>query len=343
MDHLKWPKIYAPKNTRRGIQKWTEATGNPFPVVRYAPKLKLHGTNAGVQIPSDKSMPIRAQGRNVSLTPQADNFGFARWLVETEDVSGVFETLRDPMHDSVVFAEWAGKGINGGDAITQVPRKVLCVYAIVVGDQALIDPTRISNLIYQRYGKAKTNELGIYVLPWYDSPVELDYGSAKSIADFEARYTAHVADLDKVDPWVQSTFGVSGHGEGLVYYPLVGDYDTTGCVPFEALSHFMFKVKGESHAVNKGKKKSQNAMSPDKLNSIQEFVDAYVTEPRLLQGVTEACEGQYDFGKIRNIVQWVGRDVKSESMADLESNGLTWKDVSKFVTAAAVKWYKDQI
>ncbi|MBZ9659748.1 RNA ligase family protein [Mesorhizobium sp. ESP-6-4] len=82
----------------------------PFPKI---PRLKrgcvitekIDGTNAQVVVGEDGS--VRAGSRNRWITPENDNFGFARWVAEHAD--GLRE-LGPGRH----FGEWWGLGIQRG-------------------------------------------------------------------------------------------------------------------------------------------------------------------------------------------------------------------------------------
>lgn len=65
---------------------------------------KLDGTNAQVYIPEDGG-PMLVGSRNRWITPEADNFGFARWAVEHE---AELRLLSPGRH----FGEWWGSGIQ---------------------------------------------------------------------------------------------------------------------------------------------------------------------------------------------------------------------------------------
>lgn len=70
---------------------------------------KVNGTNAAVVIPEpgDPSYPgVFAQSRKKVITPQGDNFGFARWVSENE--SDILGLLGFGTH----FGEWYGPGIQ---------------------------------------------------------------------------------------------------------------------------------------------------------------------------------------------------------------------------------------
>lgn len=67
---------------------------------------KIDGTNASIYIPEDDS-PILFGSRTRWITPESDNFGFARWATEN------LEELKKlgPGHH---FGEWWGSGIQRG-------------------------------------------------------------------------------------------------------------------------------------------------------------------------------------------------------------------------------------
>lgn len=66
---------------------------------------KLDGTNGCVVVAEDGT--IHAQSRNRVITPQDDNYGFARWVSEHEDELAL---LGPGFH----FGEWWGQGVQRG-------------------------------------------------------------------------------------------------------------------------------------------------------------------------------------------------------------------------------------
>ena len=74
--HIRWSSIELLHNVVRTLNALNEQ-GEPLPHVQYRAKVKLHGTNAGVQV-----LPglIQAQSRSRLLTTKDDNQGFARWV-----------------------------------------------------------------------------------------------------------------------------------------------------------------------------------------------------------------------------------------------------------------------
>src|SRR5262249_9780571 len=112
MNIVKWTEIEGFHNIRKCLSTYPELLGSNN-TVTYRGKVKLHGTNAAVQISKDGT--IGAQSRTNMLTPTADNAGFAKWIESnhsawaTIDVGGA-ETM-------VVFGEWCGPGVQKGVAV----------------------------------------------------------------------------------------------------------------------------------------------------------------------------------------------------------------------------------
>lgn len=66
---------------------------------------KIDGTNAGIYIDSEGN--IKAASRNKFITPEDDNYGFAKWVVANKD-----ELLK--LGPGVHHGEWWGHGIQRG-------------------------------------------------------------------------------------------------------------------------------------------------------------------------------------------------------------------------------------
>lgn len=67
---------------------------------------KIDGTNAAIGVLDDGT--VYAQSRNRIITPERDNFGFARWVHENA------ATLADDLGQGLHFGEWWGRGIQRG-------------------------------------------------------------------------------------------------------------------------------------------------------------------------------------------------------------------------------------
>lgn len=319
----KWPSIELLHNVRRSLDLLGET-----PKITYRAKIKLDGTNGGVQIFPDGR--VAAQSRTQIITPESDNLGFAGWVEQNVDF---FANMAGNEHVTL-FGEWCGKGIQKRTAISQIDRKIFVVFAIQYGGvdgQAAkleVNPAAIRALIPEH--------ADIFALPFYGESIVLDFGDRHRLEEAIAIVNRMVAEIERQDPWVKETFEIEGLGEGLVMYP-----ETTTLVERFSYSELLFKGKGEKHQVVKSKKSVQ--IDPELAESIDEFVSLFVTEPRLEQGVTEACDGEFDMKKIGVFIKWIVTDVQKEAVAELEKSQLTWKDVHKAVMNGAREWYRAKI
>jgi hypothetical protein len=67
---------------------------------------KIDGTNAAVGVMDDGT--VYAQSRTRIITPESDNFGFARWVSERAPL------LAELLGPGIHFGEWWGNGIQRG-------------------------------------------------------------------------------------------------------------------------------------------------------------------------------------------------------------------------------------
>ena len=154
LQHVSWGSISLLHNVVRTLQIIHQTHGTPLPVVTYRAKVKLHGSNVGIQI---TPAGVVAQSRSKLLTPDDDYKGFARWVADRADT---FATLPP---DLVVFGEWCGPGVEAGVAIAQIPEKILAVFALQEGRGAearyIVEPDEI---------RARLAGIPVNVLPWED-------------------------------------------------------------------------------------------------------------------------------------------------------------------------------
>lgn len=99
-----------------------------------------------------------------------------------------------------------------------------------------------------------------------------------------------------------------------------------------------FVDEWQKHSVTKVKKVV--SVDPEKLANIEEFVNYAVTENRLEQGIQEVFgEEELSMKKTGDYLRWVINDVMSEEADTLETNGITAKDVNKYISARAREWF----
>ena len=319
----KWTSIELLHNVRRNL----DILENKIKLT-YRAKIKLHGTNAGVQVTTDGK--ITAQKRSAIISPQSDNAGFAAWVEANIDY---FLALKNT-ENITIFGEWCGDGVQKGVAISQIKRKIFAVFAIQFGDD--INSPRKLEIRPHKIRKFLPEHPDIFVIPFYGEPITIDFDNEEQLKSVAETINRMVEEVEKVDPWVKDTFGIEGVGEGLVMYP-----ETDKLIPRASYTQYLFKAKGLKHQVVKSKKAV--SIEPELVKTIEEFVDLFVTESRLEQGLTEACDGELDMKKMGDFLKWFAHDVQKESVAELEAAELTWKEVNKYIMNRARKWYQNKV
>jgi hypothetical protein len=328
----------------RGARKWAghiDYQGGS--VITYRPKVKLHGTNAAIHIRDGKV--VAAQKRTSVLNwPHEDNAGFAAY------VHNVFKPAYDQEgfggYDYVIHGEWAGPGVQKGVAASQAPQKFFAAFAIEPTRPKetyyVTDPGLIAAIVYGGLGRKPGDYPDFHVLPWADHAVPVDIFSrgdqpdTLSADEFAARVNRLVESCEITDPWIKATFGISGTGEGYVYYPV----KSTMTLATQTGLEFMFKAKGEEHRVVKSRDAATVAPLTD--SNLISLVEKLVTEARLKQGLQEALGGEADTKRMGEFLKWVGNDVEKECMAEIADSGFDWKTASKQVTRVAATWLKQK-
>lgn len=352
MPFRKWPDIESLHHVVRGydkylslinageIEKWEPGTWTP-PTITYRGKIKLHGTNAGVRVDPDGTVYAQSRTNDVGVVDKdsgnPDNAGWAAWVKEHADW---FRERAYSTGTTIFFGEWCGAGIQKGCAIHQIGRKVFAIFAIHYDEGAedtwslMVDPDQI------RHQFLGTDPLpdDIYLLPWYGDEIVIDFNDRVDIKASIEVINEIIREVEKEDPWVKKVFGADGIGEGVVYYPITENV-CEGFEDREVITRPMFKAKGEKHKTNQTKKRQAVQIDPDVLASIEEFVEAFVTEARCEQGVVDVCGGVCEPKLTGKFLGWMGKDIQKESVAELEASGLTWKQVSKAVNTASREWY----
>ncbi|MEM8638432.1 MAG: RNA ligase family protein [Cyanobacteria bacterium P01_G01_bin.54] len=316
----KWPSIELLHNLCRRFELLGEA-----PQITYHAKVKLDGTNGGVQVFSDRRIAV--QSRSQIITPHADNAGFAAWVSNHLDY---FQGLTGEQH-LTIFGEWCGQGIQKRTAIAGLDRRIFAVFALQTGGitgqiaRLIVDPEQI---------RARLPEHpDLFVLPYQGEALMLDFGDRAQLQAQAEHLNQQVAAIEQCDPWVAETFGIQGLGEGLVFYPQGQGGDRL------TYRELLFKAKGEKHQVVKTKKSVQ--LDPEIAESIDAFVALFVTPARLAQGVTAV--GGVHTQSIGPFLKWINQDIQKESTAELAAADLTWKQVNKALTKAARDWYFQQV
>lgn len=339
MSFIAWPEIESFHNIRKYTISHPEILNNSS-LVTYKCKIKMHGTNAAVQMipnfgvgpgPGNiAELPLYFQSRENLITPEKDNAGFARWASEafkerqkTYDGPGV-----------VIYGEWIGPGIQRGVAVSEIPKKCFAVFAAhprlpsYLPDQLIIEPDQLQELV--------AGVPDVYVLPWYKGETVIDWSASSELLSIRVDLINDwVHEVEANDPWVEATFGVKGTGEGLVYYPTSEKH-----LGFENFQNLVFKAKGEKHKNVASATPAQ--LDPSVASGIDSFVEMVLTEARLEQGTTKVSSDgtlSYDLKLTGKFVAWVTGDVEKEAQDELAASNLTWKQVQKPLSDKARAWY----
>lgn len=320
---VRWASIENLYNIRKEISEY-----DSLRKIKYRGKIKLHGSNFAVSIFPNGD--IVTQSREQIITPEKDTYGFYKWV---NDQKEYWSNLKTDTH-MVVFGEFCGKGINKGCAIHELEKKVFCVFAIQYnrpqGSFLEVNPITI----FETLG---SNNKDVFVIPFYGPVLTLNYFDTEDLKKQVEVINDMVATVEKEDPYVKYQFGISGVGEGLVYFPLTNDYDENKSVliPRLEFSNLGFKAKGEEHKVVKTKTAVQ--IDPEVANSISEFISLVCTENRLKQQADKV--GPFTPKSTGQFLKEFCKDVCKESIAELEASNMTWEQVSKQVSEYARKWW----
>lgn len=324
---VKWPSIELLHHVVKGFEVQSKNQQDfVLPKVTYKAKVKLDGTNGAVQILDGG---VAAQSRTQILSEGNDNLGFHRWVMSAQDF------FKQVAPGVILFGEWCGRGIQKRTSISKIDRKIFTIFAALVesdrGPVWEVRPEKIEALL------PEPRHPDVFVLPWTGDEVVLDFGDRENLREGAETLNKMVEAVELEDPWVKSQFNISGLGEGLVLYP-----DPDQVLPSSILyESILFKAKGEKHQVVKQKEPVQ--IDVELFENIEQFVSAFVTENRLEQSLTEGCGGVLDLKKTGLFLKHFNQDVQKESVAELETAGLTWDQVSKTVSTKAREWFLEKV
>lgn len=319
-----------------------------IPTLEYIGTVKLHGTNASIVLHENGDISFHSKSqllgyvRDEEFTLLSDNAEFAQTMFRRIDsVKELLESARKVVKDFQgvelypikVSGEWAGQGIQKSVGISFLSKKSFFVFGIKAGDtiqsekQGWLPVTSTLNLDVD-------NENGIYSITQFKTEtVEIDFNTPEFIQNTLVEVTEKIENECPVSKQLNTVDSEGNQvllGEGLVWTPVDPDY----CWD----SGNWFKTKGKKHSVSKVK--SVASVDPEKLSSIQDFVEYAVTENRLDQGIREVGLDQSLIGKY---IGWVNKDINKEEADVLENSNLTMKDVGKYLANKSREYYINKL
>jgi len=351
---LAFPSVGQIRDTRKSVDRMKWEVGP----VSFMAKIKLHGTNACVRISKDGTVVAQKRKSDVPLEGSS-HFGFELWVKANEEFFAGLAQYATDVADFYVYGEWAGPGIQKSDAVSSIPEKQFFIFGCrgmmaadphpqspIIGGvynefQWIIDPDFITAMLSLRGNEVISFPARMNVLPWYGTQgLTVDWTDNDQAAEATDLIIERIKPIGKCDPYIKEKFGVEGCGEGLVFYGVQVVKASGTLTLLGQSSKFMFKAKTEEHAVVNKSKMPKKYDPPNKVD--KDFANAYVTTPRLEQGVHELTNGgELERKQIGQLVVWMLQDIKKEGVNDIEELGVDWKKASKIISAQVAKYAKE--
>lgn len=285
------------------------------PILRFRGTVKCHGTNSGIIFNGDD---VYFQSRTQIIDIGNDNAGFVGFFNNKKSELLKLKELLGPTDEVVkIWGEWCGKSIQKGVAICDLD-KMFVIFAIKIGEEWISD----EKMKLIRNPEIKV--MNILDYPTYQIDIDFNYPE-KSLDELE-----RIALEIEAECPVGKSFGVTGVGEGVVFMTI--DEDWKG-------SRYWMKVKGEKHRGTKNKKLV--TVDAEKMNSVDEFVAAVLTESRLEQGIDHLrLQGLgIDRKNLGLFLKWISGDIIKEESDTLAKSNLTEKDVNSKISNIAKNWF----
>lgn len=346
MKFIQWTEIESAHNIKKYAKTNPDILNNNKTVI-YKYKIKLHGTNAAIQIHEDGK--IIPQSRTQLLIDGADNCGFAKFVKDNEDL------FKKSKAGYVYYGEWIGPGIQKNVACSNINTKVFAIFAarpLSDSDELIIEPAILEKMIgtikdvyVLPWGEHKDIN-NIFKISWEDNNIiyNLLEKDASSLEGFRINeiFSSNfdlinkiVSDIEDNDYWVEKTFNVKGTGEGVVFYPVSNEH--LGHANF---CNLVFKAKGEKHKNIKTSAPAQ--FNPEMAKNIESFIDLVLTSARLEQGASIINTNGFEMKNIGKFINWISSDVEKETKAELEASNLTFKSIQKALSDKARAWYIEE-
>lgn len=310
-----------------------------LPTIDFHGTVKLHGTSAAVCY-SPKTREFWGQSKERVL--ENGHMGFYDFMCSNKDmflalfeeiserqevidivknIENKVEDLENP-HDYVLtlYMEWCGVGVQKSVAISELPKS--CYIFGVVLTELNVYNSKTKQFENKRYylsnRTSQIPERRIYNLEEFETyDITIDFNDLKSAKDTMEEL---VSNVEKECP-VAKSLGISGGcktGEGIVF---------TG---YWKEDRYCFKIKGEEHKISKTTEKVPD--SPEKLNSINEFVEYALTENRFNQGIENVFGKEpWDIKRFGELIRWINIDIQKEETDVLIANNLDYFMVQKSI------------
>ena len=344
--HISFPSIEQFRNVIAGINRQFNFVGldengeaiydhkKLKPTLTFKGTVKLHGTNAGVCF--NWNSGIWYQSRENIITPEQDNAGFAFFAESNKkQFFSMFTEIAkrnniDTRDNTIsIYGEWCGGNIQKGVAITNLPKSFF-IFGVKITPNPIEGAEKQPVAYWVDHNDLKSPDDKIYNIEDFQTwEMEIDFNYPELVQNKLGELTLAVEEECPVG----KAFGFSGVGEGIVW----------SC-NYNGVVH-RFKVKGELHA-GKSKVKTLSKVDDEKISKIQEIADKVTPTWRLAQMIEKSCNlangGELDRAKLGIYLKMVMDDVIKEDLDVLVEAGLEPKDVSKYVSEIAKRYFFEQ-
>ena len=295
------------------------------PTLKYVLKPKLHGSNASILL-TGLGMEFRSKNRVLSI--EDDHVGFAAAMTKHEELW--MNMLEDnDFKPLLIMGEWAGPGVQKSDAVSLISEKTFFVFAIHYpeNDEELAHVATKHLDIDEVYFPDVDNVKELPVIHEFD----LSFAQTDMIMHIVDKINEIVGQYETEDPYIKETFGISGHGEGVVG-------TLSMATSLEEYFDYAFKAKTEAHRT---KATSVPAAVREPLpQEALEFAETFVTLPRMKQCIHELGIETPDMRFTQNVMNWMKADVWKESQQEVEAMGVERKTLEKVVGHKIVALWK---
>ena len=307
----------------------------PKPTLTFKGTVKLHGTNAGVSYNTNGG--LWAQSRENIITVEKDNAGFAFFVDSNKDAfNQLFRKIQEETSVSfndntvTIFGEWCGGNIQKGVGISNLPKSFF-IFGVkispIVADE---EEAKLKPAVWVDSSYLELPDNKIYNIESFQTyEIDIDFNMPQLVQNKLSELTLAVEE----ECPVAKAFGFSGVGEGIVWRT-----ELNGAV-------HRFKVKGELHA-GKSKVKTLNRVDDDKIKKTLEIAEKVTPTWRLAQMLETTCDfmngGTLDRSKLGEYIKLVTADVIKEDIDLLVEAGLEPKDIGKYVSEIARRYFFDQ-
>jgi hypothetical protein len=307
----------------------------PKPTLTFKGTVKLHGTNFGVCFNAIDGM--WCQSRENIITPTNDNAGSA-FFAESHKAAmlrlfaevAAREGIDTSANTISIYFEWVGKGIQKNVAISQIDKSAFII-GVKVTPHIENEEDRKDNPAYWVSSEGLSSvEDRIYNIEDFETfSIDVDFNVPQLSQNAIIEMTMAV----EASCPVGKAFGIDDIGEGIVF-----SCEYKGQV-------YRFKSKGTLHA-GKSKVTTLKPVDNEKIQHIINVAQLICPDWRLDQMLTQTFDllngGELDVKKLGDYIKAVTSDVFKEEMLTLADNGVEPKEVGKYVSEIAKKYFFEQ-